>query len=635
MIRLECKDGAHYKFWEAEVKASSLVVHFGRIGTEGQVKAKKLASPAAAQAELEKLIREKLAKGYAKRGGKAAAKPAKSTKSAKPAKPAKTTKQNPKAASLLALAALLAPKHAPTERRVALALNDPDAYAKKYADDLEDRNAEDDPVDPWLALVTAVTHDDVKLARSIDWKEGADEIVAALGAILTARKRLRKHDAYDAKKVLAFYDEDAHVRTKTDAFLTLAGAALSAHGLALVELELGSDSFEITIVPWKDVPLAKSLAKKAGGDVILHGPKTPLAKAPLPPARGAAAAKVGAKIDKRRVSSIMGEHRIQQIPGLLRWTDGKGTSVLDCRVWPPKELRVASGKLVVSMHDSGATLLRNFHYPMNDDEEFATRPVGTLRVERPGKSPTDLLPLLPDNFDIETAWWIGDLAVLFPDELTVSNTKSRRPLVWNGKTLAPAKGLADVKASKLRPGAARTADGVDVLLWDGSGYVAKGDQFVKAFQLELGREDEPFLVGAPAHGRDGFFYLHVSPRKKGAWGTTTLRHATKGKCEDCARFDHEPLLGPLVAASDGRVLFAQNRSGEPKTPPLVVFHPESNEITMVPPALLGLRKDDQVEVYGVSTPAKGEPFLWVFSDYELRRVAWAAVLALPRIAAKA
>jgi predicted DNA-binding WGR domain protein len=60
MVRLECKDGAHYKFWEAEVKAASLVVHFGRIGTEGQVKAKKLPSPAAAQAELEKLIREKL-----------------------------------------------------------------------------------------------------------------------------------------------------------------------------------------------------------------------------------------------------------------------------------------------------------------------------------------------------------------------------------------------------------------------------------------------------------------------------------------------------------------------------------------------------------------------------------------------
>jgi predicted DNA-binding WGR domain protein len=625
VIRLECKDGAHYKFWEAEVKVSSLVVHFGRIGTEGQVKAKKLSSPTAAQAELERLIREKLAKGYAKKGGKAA-----------PANPAKAAKQSPKADALLALAALLAPKHAPTERRVALALGDPDAYARKFAEDLEERNAEDDPVDPWLALVTAVTHDDVKLARSLDWKEGADEIVAALGALLGAQKRLRKDDAFDAKKVLAFYDEDAHLRTKTDAFLALCGGALSAHGLALVELDLGSDSFEITVLPWNDVPVAKNLAKKAGGDVILHGPKKPLAKAPVAPAPRAAAAKVSAKIDKRRVSSIIGTHRVQQIPGLLRWTEGKAaqTFVLDCRVWPPKDLRLASGRLSVARHESGATVLHNFHYPMGDDDESASRPVGTLRVERPGKPAADLLALLPDNFDVETAWWFGDLAVLFPDELTVSNTKSRRPLVWNGKTLAPAKGLADVKASKLRAGAARTAAGVDVLLWDGSGYVAKGDQLVKAFQLAPSTVNEPFLLGAPAHGRDGFFYLHVSPRKNGAWGTTTLRHATKGKSVDCARFDHEP-LGPLVAASDGRVLFAQNRSAEPKTAPLVVFHPDSNEITMVPPALLGIRKDDQAEVYGVSTPAKGEPFLWALSDYELRRVAWAAVLALPRVPAEA
>lgn len=42
MIRLECKDGAHYKFWD------------GRIGTAGQSHAKKLKTHAAAQAELEK-----------------------------------------------------------------------------------------------------------------------------------------------------------------------------------------------------------------------------------------------------------------------------------------------------------------------------------------------------------------------------------------------------------------------------------------------------------------------------------------------------------------------------------------------------------------------------------------------------
>ncbi|MBI2390196.1 MAG: WGR domain-containing protein [Deltaproteobacteria bacterium] len=57
-------EGGSSKFWEVRVDGSTLVVRFGKIGTEGQTKEKSLASPAAAKAEAEKLVREKTGKGY-------------------------------------------------------------------------------------------------------------------------------------------------------------------------------------------------------------------------------------------------------------------------------------------------------------------------------------------------------------------------------------------------------------------------------------------------------------------------------------------------------------------------------------------------------------------------------------------
>ena len=92
MPRYICTSDGSNKFWEADVTGSTLTVTFGKIGTAGQRKDKKLESPDAARAELEKLTSEKLKKGYVADGGKAkagakAAKPAKANAtSAKPAK---------------------------------------------------------------------------------------------------------------------------------------------------------------------------------------------------------------------------------------------------------------------------------------------------------------------------------------------------------------------------------------------------------------------------------------------------------------------------------------------------------------------------------------------------------------------
>ena len=62
--RFEFVQGNSDKFWEIEVADKSVTVCYGRNGTVGQSQTKSLADAAAAQRHADKLIGEKLAKGY-------------------------------------------------------------------------------------------------------------------------------------------------------------------------------------------------------------------------------------------------------------------------------------------------------------------------------------------------------------------------------------------------------------------------------------------------------------------------------------------------------------------------------------------------------------------------------------------
>lgn len=57
-------EGGSRKYWHVTVDGSELVVSFGRIGTQGQVKRKAFPSADGARREAERLIREKIGKGY-------------------------------------------------------------------------------------------------------------------------------------------------------------------------------------------------------------------------------------------------------------------------------------------------------------------------------------------------------------------------------------------------------------------------------------------------------------------------------------------------------------------------------------------------------------------------------------------
>jgi len=64
MRRFEFSEGKSNKFWEISVTGKEVTVRFGRIGTEGQTNSKTFADEGAAIKHAEKLIEEKIGKGY-------------------------------------------------------------------------------------------------------------------------------------------------------------------------------------------------------------------------------------------------------------------------------------------------------------------------------------------------------------------------------------------------------------------------------------------------------------------------------------------------------------------------------------------------------------------------------------------
>jgi uncharacterized protein (TIGR02996 family) len=73
MRTFQYSDAKSHKFWNVEVSGSSLTVTYGKVGTAGQTQTKRFASAEKAQAEADKLIREKTKKGYVESTPKPAA----------------------------------------------------------------------------------------------------------------------------------------------------------------------------------------------------------------------------------------------------------------------------------------------------------------------------------------------------------------------------------------------------------------------------------------------------------------------------------------------------------------------------------------------------------------------------------
>ena len=64
MRTFEFSDAKSHKFWNVDVQGKSFTVTYGKIGAAGQSQTKSFPSPEKAQAEADKLVREKTGKGY-------------------------------------------------------------------------------------------------------------------------------------------------------------------------------------------------------------------------------------------------------------------------------------------------------------------------------------------------------------------------------------------------------------------------------------------------------------------------------------------------------------------------------------------------------------------------------------------
>jgi uncharacterized protein (TIGR02996 family) len=64
MRTFQYSDAKSHKFWTIEVGGKSFTVTFGKVGSSGQTRTKTFSTGAEAQAEADKLVREKLRKGY-------------------------------------------------------------------------------------------------------------------------------------------------------------------------------------------------------------------------------------------------------------------------------------------------------------------------------------------------------------------------------------------------------------------------------------------------------------------------------------------------------------------------------------------------------------------------------------------
>src|SRR4051812_38097216 len=88
MRTFQLSDAKSHKFWTVDVSGASVTVTYGKVGAAGQTQTKTFATPEKARAEADKLIREKVGKGYAETTPRAAVSAAEGLEAAIRANPA-------------------------------------------------------------------------------------------------------------------------------------------------------------------------------------------------------------------------------------------------------------------------------------------------------------------------------------------------------------------------------------------------------------------------------------------------------------------------------------------------------------------------------------------------------------------
>lgn len=154
----QCTDGGSSKFWSIEIDGNTLTVRFGKLGTAGQSNVKTFGDAAAAARAADKLVREKLGKGYVETGAKADA-PEQSAKTDAPRATPKGSKEPAR------------PAKEPIDGDASAALDLVDALTKNYPRYVGQL---DQPVP--LEKLEALTPIPTALRALWKWRNGGDSL---------------------------------------------------------------------------------------------------------------------------------------------------------------------------------------------------------------------------------------------------------------------------------------------------------------------------------------------------------------------------------------------------------------------------------------------------------------------------
>ncbi|MBC8162189.1 MAG: DUF4132 domain-containing protein [Roseiflexaceae bacterium] len=128
-------EGTSQKFWRIALDGTSTIVEFGRIGTAGQVQTKSYADQATAQVAYDKLIAEKVRKGYSEVGANTAAASSASPPPPRLATPGTPTRApQPASAPVPEPASIAPPALLPTDEPIRLALEPSDLLWATWRD---------------------------------------------------------------------------------------------------------------------------------------------------------------------------------------------------------------------------------------------------------------------------------------------------------------------------------------------------------------------------------------------------------------------------------------------------------------------------------------------------------------------
>jgi len=155
---------------------------------------------------------------------------------------------------LFQICELLAPSDAALSTTVRLAMEDPQGWVERYRGG---RILEASVDLPWIALVDGLGR--AGRVAELNWKEHPLEIMAWLDRLVPAVDRWRWTESLELDAL------------DTEAFLDQAGERLRREGLALLGLDIDSDSYPLALVPETLVGPLRALVTEVGQVLIWFG----------------------------------------------------------------------------------------------------------------------------------------------------------------------------------------------------------------------------------------------------------------------------------------------------------------------------------------------------------------------------